>query len=56
MPLRFGEKITSQDAYDTARGAAGHMSDEQLASQQSQANGPNQQKALEDEIAARQGK
>jgi len=54
MTGRFGEKISDQDAYATARGAAGAMSDEQLNRLQGQQNGPNQQQAIKDEIASRQ--
>jgi hypothetical protein len=53
MALRFGEKISDQSAYDTARAAASDMSNESLAKQAKQENGPNQAQALADEIAAR---
>lgn len=53
MTQRFGEEISEQDAYDTAREALGQMSDEGLASMDSLAQGPMQQQALADERAAR---
>jgi hypothetical protein len=56
MALRFGEKISNQSAYDTARSATKDMSDNMLARTAQGPNGPNQQKAAEDEIAARKSK
>lgn len=53
MTQRFGEDISEQDAYDTAREALTHVSDEDLASFDSLAQGPMQQQALADERAAR---
>ena len=55
MAKRFGEEVSDQDAYNTARNAAGQMSTQQLAAQQGQPMGPNQQQALADELAARNG-
>lgn len=53
MPSRFGEEITEQDAYDTAREALQYVSDEGLADMDSLAHSPIQQRALADERAAR---
>jgi hypothetical protein len=53
MAQRFGEKISDQDAYDTARNAAKDMSTEGLQRLASQDSGSNQAKALADELASR---
>ena len=53
MGKRFGEKVN--DSYNVARGATTHMSDEMLQRAAADPNnGAHQQKAVADEIAARQ--
>lgn len=53
MPNRFGEEITDQDAYNTAREALSYVSNEGLADMDSLAHSPIQQQALADERADR---
>lgn len=53
MTQRFGEEITEQDAYDTAREALSYVSDEGLADMDSLADSPIKQQALADERAER---
>jgi hypothetical protein len=53
MPSRFGEEISEQDAYNTAREALSFVSDDGLTEMDSLAHSPIQQQALADERAAR---
>jgi len=57
MPNRFGEEISEQNVYDTAREALSYLSDEQLADTNldNLAHSPIQQRALADERAKRAG-
>ncbi len=57
MPKFFGEKISDQESYDIARGGAQHMGDDMLRRTAADPNNSAmQQKAVDDEIASRQGK
>jgi hypothetical protein len=53
MANQFGEKISDQAAYDTARAATKDMSTASLNQQASQQMGPNQAQAVQDELAER---
>lgn len=54
MPQRFGEEISEQDAYNTARNALTCIQD--LSGMDRLADTPIKRKALADERAARAGK
>ncbi|GHH57662.1 hypothetical protein [Lentzea cavernae] len=57
MPSRFGEQVSSGDAYQTARGATKHMSNDTLAAVAKQSAPDTEQHwAAHDEIASRGGK
>lgn len=53
MANQFGENVDNEVAYTQARGALKFIPTEDLPGMQALVNGPVQQKALDDEIAAR---
>lgn len=53
MANQFGETISDDAAYTTARAATKDMSTETLQQQAGESMGPNQAKAVADELAAR---
>lgn len=53
MASRFGETVSDDNAYRTARSATRDMTTEQLLAASTEDLGPNQRKALDEELQSR---
>jgi hypothetical protein len=54
MAKRFGETVSDTSAYATARSATAELSTNTLRGMQNEQNGPNQDRAIRDELQSRQ--